>query len=374
MREAVMRWAPVHPHLDAAAARCGAEEASQPTHILPSHEPKVRRPAEARRRPNSSATPDRVSLLRGRWRRHGEGEMPWELRPPLGTARGGLDTARTLDGVIYAVGGFGTRFEPIHDSVETRDPVSGQWTFVEPMSMPRGNPGAAAVGGRVYVVGGFRRAAAVTNTGESFDPSTNEWTPIERHDGPIMGPGATAHDGHVYLIGGSQGAASKGSVSVYCPTIDAWSYQRSPMPTARYLLRAVTLGNFIYAVGGIVGLGQPSFSNALERYDPIADEWIRLSAMSTGRGNPGVAEANGRVIVVGGAGGVPGPTATPLSSAEEYDPQTDSWTPSEPLPVARGSLGAERGQGNTILAIGGFEAAGAGVSPPASKRVESRQF
>lgn len=89
--------------------------------------------------------------------------------------------------------------------------------------------------------------------------------------------------------------------------------------------------------------------------------------MSTGRGNPGVAAADGRIIVVGGAGGVPGPTtATPLSSVEEYDPQADAWTPSEPLPLARGSLAAERGQGNAILAIGGFEAAGAGMPPPAS--------
>jgi hypothetical protein len=284
-----------------------------------------------------------------------------------------LDTARTLDGVIYAVGGFGTRFEPIHDSVEARDPVSGQWTFVEPMSMPRGNPGAAAVGGRVYVVGGNRQAGAVTNTGESFDPSTNKWTPIARHRGPIMGPGATAHDGHVYLIGGSPGAAIMDSISVYCPTIDAWSDRRRPMPTPRYLLRAVTLGDYIYAVGGIVGNNQP-FSKALERYDPNTDTWTELSPMSTGRGNPGVAVSeDGRIIVVGGAGGV-ADSPTPIPLVEEYDPHTDAWTPSEPLPVARASLGGERGQGNTILAIGGFEAAGAGVPPPASKRVESRQF
>jgi N-acetylneuraminic acid mutarotase len=147
------------------------------------------------------------------------------------------------------------------------------------------------------------------------------------------------------------------------------------MPTPRYLLRAVTLGDYIYAVGGIVGGNQPSFSNALERYDPKADTWTRLRPMGTGRGNPGVAAADGRIIVVGGAGGVPGPTtATPLSSVEVYDPQADAWTTSEPLPVGRGSLSTERGQGNAVLAIGGFEAAGAGVPPPASKRVESRQF
>jgi N-acetylneuraminic acid mutarotase len=300
--------------------------------------------------------------------------LPWNSEPPLGTARGGLDTARTLDGVIYAIGGFGTSFDPVHDSVERRDPVSGKWTFVEPMSMPRGNPGAAYVEPRVYVVGGNVRGGNSTGEGECFDPSSNKWAPIALHRGTILGPGATAYDGHVYLIGGSQGAASTGSVSVYCPTVDAWSYQRSPMPTPRYLLRAVTLGNYIYAVGGIAGGNQPSFSNALERYDPKTDTWTVLRPMSTSRGNPGVAVADGRIIVVGGAGGVPGHAPMPLSSVEEYDPQADAWTTSEPLPVGRGSLSAERGQGNAVLAIGGFEAAAAGVPPPASKRVESRQF
>jgi N-acetylneuraminic acid mutarotase len=285
--------------------------------------------------------------------------MSWELRPPLGTARGGLDTV-DADGVIYAIGGFGTGHQPIHSSVEVRDPVSEQWSFVAPMSMPRGNTGAAYVGSRVYVVGGFTGPHTVTNKGESFDTSDssiNKWTKIKnRPGGPILGLGAAAFDGRVYIFGGEEGGQDPKSitnaVSIFNPITDKWSDAR-PMPTARVLVRAVELAGKIYAVGGDVGLGQ-QFSRALERYDPIADSWISLRPMNVGRGYPGVvATADGRIIVVGGQGGVSG-KATPEQSVERYDPQTDSWTLSEPLPGPRAVLGAERGQGNTVLAIGGF--------------------
>jgi N-acetylneuraminic acid mutarotase len=302
---------------------------------------------------------------------------PWVSRPPLGTARGGLDSV-DADGVIYAIGGFGTRFNPVHDGVEVRDPVSEQWTFGEPMSMPRGNPGAAYVDGRIYVVGGGTGLHNDTNKGESFAPSdlANGWTRIRNRPGaPFLGPGAVGFAGRIYIIGGGERGMGPGSitndVSIYDPSTDRWS-NASPMPTARMLFRAVELDGQIYAVGGAVAAGQPP-SSALERYDPIADTWASLRPMSVGRGNPGVvAAADGRIIVVGGAGGVFEPGGTfPMPTVEAYDPQTDAWAPSEePLPVARASLSAERGQGNTILAIGGFEPGT--PAPPASARVESR--
>jgi N-acetylneuraminic acid mutarotase len=295
---------------------------------------------------------------------------PWAPRPPLHTVRGGLDSV-DADGVIYAMGGF----KPIQNSVEMRDPLSKEWTFVEPMTMPRANPGAAHVNGRIYVVGGNTGPHNDSNKGESFDtsdPSTSKWTRIKnRPGGPILGLGAAAFDGRVYIIGGGERAHGPGgltnAIGIYDPVTDEWSEDASPMPTARMLLRAVELGGHIYAVGGAVGDGQP-FSSALERYDPIDDRWTILHPMSVGRGNPGVVAAeDGRIIVVGGAGGVAG-NGAPLRSVEEYDPQADIWAPSEePLPVARASLSAERGQGDAIVAIGGFEPVGV-----PSARVESR--
>jgi N-acetylneuraminic acid mutarotase len=125
--------------------------------------------------------------------------------------------------------------------------------------------------------------------------------------------------------------------------------------TGRELLKATELGGYIYAIGGaVVGRNKP-FLAAAERYDVRTDTWTTVMPMGTGRGNPVVVTANGRIFVVGGAGGVTG-AATPLTTCEVYDPQLDRWDPlPAPLPVARGSLCAERSARNSIVAIGGFE-------------------
>jgi N-acetylneuraminic acid mutarotase len=82
--------------------------------------------------------------------------------------------------------------------------------------------------------------------------------------------------------------------------------------------------------------------------------------MSTPREVPGVVSAAGRIFVVGGAGDVSG-SVGPLQSSEVFDPNTNTWQPVDALlPVGRGSLSAERGPGNVILAFGGSSP----VSPP----------
>jgi len=40
------------------------------------------------------------------------------------------------------------------DSVEIYDPVTNKWTFAASMSCPRGGVGVAALGGKIYAVGG----------------------------------------------------------------------------------------------------------------------------------------------------------------------------------------------------------------------------
>ena len=83
--------------------------------------------------------------------------------------------------------------------------------------------------------------------------------------------------------------------------------------------------------------------------------------MNFPRGNPGVVSAAGRIFVVGS--GAPNVNRT----SEAFDPNTNTWQQLDALlPVGRGSLSAERGPGNVILAIGGFEA-----GPIASDRVEA---
>ena len=288
----------------------------------------------------------------------------WQSCPGLTVARGGLTTAAVGDRVC-AAGGYTTGFGSTLDSVELRDPVGGAWTRVVPMKTPHGNPAAAGVDGRLYVIGGVRKTNDATNQGEVYDLATRQWDRIKnRPGGPVVGPGSAALDGRVYVVGGGKGKDIGDVVTVYDPGADRWS-GAAPMPTARMLFRAVALDGLLYAVGGLTVEGKP-FTAAVERYDPGTDSWTAVRPMGTGRGNPGVVATGGKVYVVGGAEGILGVATTALTTGEVYDPQTDTWSALEPLPVGRASLGAEIAPDGSLLAIGGFEAGGV-----ASARVES---
>lgn len=77
--------------------------------------------------------------------------------------------------MIYAVGG--------DDGHNDRDPYSGvmyldtqlgQWHTVAPLKQKRSVCGVAALGSKMYVVGGYNGERAV-ETVEEFDPTTNTW-------------------------------------------------------------------------------------------------------------------------------------------------------------------------------------------------------
>jgi hypothetical protein len=119
------------------------------------------------------------------------------------------------------------------DTVQTYDPASGSWTTSDdagsglaPLPRARGGTGrAAAVGGRLYVLGGQTAS----------------------------GPGATADE--VYR-----------RVDVYDPGSGSWS-EATPMPTARHGIWPVAVGGRLYVVGGNPRSGA-STSTAAEAYTP----------------------------------------------------------------------------------------------------------
>ena len=65
------------------------------------------------------------------------------------------------------VGGFDDN-SPL-DSVERYDSSKDSWTLVAPMSCPRGGVGVAALGGKIYSVGGHD-GTNYLNSVEAFDP------------------------------------------------------------------------------------------------------------------------------------------------------------------------------------------------------------
>lgn len=225
------------------------------------------------------------------------------------------------------------------DSTATIPPQSG-WDQHSSMITARSEMPAAALEGLIYVPGGFGGERAF----EVYDPEADEWQgspglPAGRHH--LM---AAAHDGRVYVFGGGR------SLVDWRPADTAWAYDPGsqtwtelvPMPEARLGAAAVSLGNYLYIVGGTGG------SNALLRYDPANDSWTTLAELAQAREHTAAVALDGKIYALAGRWEGEGE----LTSVEVYDPEADAWTAGPPMSTARGGFAAAVLDGQ-IMVIGG---------------------
>src|SRR5690349_13418031 len=109
----------------------------------------------------------------------------WRPAAPLPTKRTEV-AAAALDGKIYVVGGFekpglGNILNfAITPSVEMYDPMTDRWTPKAPMPVGLHHVGIGVADGRLYVIGGYSRSGrSVWNpvaTVYTYDPARNTWT------------------------------------------------------------------------------------------------------------------------------------------------------------------------------------------------------
>jgi N-acetylneuraminic acid mutarotase len=176
----------------------------------------------------------------------------------------------------------------------------GAWSPHAALSLgPRQEMGVATVEGRVYVVGGFDASGQPVATVEAYDPATDRWT------------------------------------------------QRASLPSPLHHVNLAAVGGKLYVVGGLTGSSFTASGTTLV-YDPALDSWSPLTSMLSGteRGASGVAVLDGRIVVAGGLRGVS------VTDASVFDPQTNAWSPLQPLAVARDHLAAAT-VGGRVYAVSG---------------------
>jgi len=174
------------------------------------------------------------------------------------------------------------------------------------MPTKRGSPVAAAVGGRIYVIGG-----ASTHPG-SAEPAVH---PARPH-------------------------RAVGTVEEYDPATNTWR-ARSPMPTARNHAAIGVVGGKIYVLGGRIGaafIGVASNTDVVEEYDPATDQWGAIKArMPTARSAVAWGVHGGRIYVAGGEFQDEQLMAA-FRALEAYDPAANRWTVLPRMPVPRHGL------------------------------------
>ena len=137
---------------------------------------------------------------------------------------------------------------------------------------------------------------------------------------------------------------------------DSWA-PKAPIPTQRYGLRAATVNDKIFAIGGILLHGPLNIrSEANEEYDPVMDTWGSRNPLPTPRVNFGIAVYQNRIYCIGGSTYSYGSVAPVISVSgvnEVYDPRTDTWENRTSMPTPRENLDANIVNGKIYL-IGGM--------------------
>jgi hypothetical protein len=134
----------------------------------------------------------------------------------------------------------------------------------------------------------------------------------------------------------------------YNPTTDTYT-QLASMPFARQGHSIVSVGNYIYVLGGNNSSG--SIRNEVWRYDPNSNSWSTMTSMPRVRESFGVVEVNKRIFVFGGSSF--SNTLEPL--IDVYNTTSNTWSTlssSKNLPTPRRHLQVKR-VGNHALLVGG---------------------
>lgn len=102
---------------------------------------------------------------------------------------------------------------------EVYDPSIDRWALLPPLPTPRSGYGVAAVGPRVFVMGGELGRPTTYPDNEEFDTRTRTWTARAPMPTPRHGLAAVTVGGRIYaLAGGPRPGASFSAVNeVYSP-------------------------------------------------------------------------------------------------------------------------------------------------------------
>ncbi len=280
----------------------------------------------------------------------------WRTAAPAPTKRTEV-AAAMLGNKIYVVGGFekpslnNVINLSITPSLEEYDSSTDRWTSKTPMPVGLHHVGIGVVGGRMYVIGGYKQSGlsvwGPVATVYAYEPSTDSWSeraPMPTARGALS---VTVHDGKLYAIGGYEGKANSAAVEVYDPVRNVWS-SRAPLPTPRDHLATATASGKLYAIGGRLKGDYHRNLSVTEVYDPGSDRWGRAADLPTARSGITAAEVGGRIYVFGGEGG-----DGTYHENEAYDPAREIWQAMAPMPTARHGLGSAVLDGRIHVISGG---------------------
>jgi len=234
------------------------------------------------------------------------------------------------------------------------DAAADRWTDRKaPLPVKRHHYGVAAVGGKVYAIGGCTGETesephtAIADLHE-FDPATGKGTTRAPLPEPRRNLAAVAVNGLLYVVGGSDLGGTPKPVLVYDPQRNSWRATKAVMNLVG-CWGAHAIGGRIYALGMRIDPANPATPPFRTDEIDLATETVTArKPIAIGRSGHASAALAGKLYVLGGAvrGG------RPAAEVERYEPASDTWTRLADLDLPRSWMGAVA-LGDAIWLLGG---------------------
>jgi len=248
---------------------------------------------------------------------------------------------------VVVVGGFDTSLAEgldITARVDTFDTTSSTWGTLPDAPVKWTHLNLAVVGDRLYIAGGLEGAQDVAHgEGFVFDLIDKVWQPITAMDPADArgSSGVVTAPGRIYLLGGASTTAALATCLEYDTIAGTWSHLPDlPAPRSHPAAMRMLDGTLIVA-GGLASLDASAPEGEVWALPPpgaASRTWQPRAAMQAPtdpalRGGCAYGVVLGELVCAGGEGGQAASTVV-----EGYDPYLDQWTMHESMPFARAGV------------------------------------
>jgi len=136
---------------------------------------------------------------------------------------------------------------------------------------------------RIYLLNAGSNDEGVVSTVLAYDPALDSWCEVASMATKRRGHGAAALGGKLYVMGGydADTYSPLAEAEVFDPKADGWQPLPS-MPTARKYLAAAAVAGKVYAIGGFDD--DYGFCDAVGAYDPLSGAWTQVASLPVARG------------------------------------------------------------------------------------------
>ena len=262
----------------------------------------------------------------------------WTLVGSLTKGRWQHASAVLADGRAIVTGGYQDDITFGISSVEIYDPKTAKWTEAAPLKIPRHQHAMTAMAdGRVLVVGGVEDP--MLPSAERYDVATNTWNALPPpKDFHSPAAAVTLKDGRVLVIGGSADPEFLDAAGTAFTVTSALKVKRSGAA-----LTALPDGTAL--ITGGVDESEKALSSA-ELFDPKTNSWSLVGSMARARTEHAtVVTSTGAVLIAGGE---------KSADVEMYDVANRTFAIIGHLAIPR-SVMCAASLGDTALVLGGAQ-------------------